>query len=161
MLNEEKSIHVIEFLGKEADQESWSEKFLSHGKHKGYKKLLSSGSMSGMDTIPTQDKYGNALKGYMDLTKEIGRLGELNELAYKDLILSINTCFSVRTVAFWLMRNAKSAYFLEGIYKVAWEKLLIKYGQHTASFLLKLKSKFHNSKVEPIAKDPYKWIMNL
>ena len=67
-----------------------------HGKQKGYKKLLvSNGSMPGVDEIPTQDEYENALKGDTDLNKKILKLGELNELTYKDLILSINTSSSV------------------------------------------------------------------
>ena len=57
MSNKEKSICIIEFLGKKTDGESWSKKFPLHGKQKGYKKLLViSGSTSGMDKIPTQDE---------------------------------------------------------------------------------------------------------
>ena len=36
-----------------------------------------------------------------------------------------------------------------------------KYGPYTASSLLKLKSEFHNSKLESIEKDPDEWILNL
>ena len=31
--------------------------------------LVRSGSMSGVDEIPTQDEYGNVVKGGMDLIK--------------------------------------------------------------------------------------------
>ena len=62
MSNEEKSIHIIEFLGTKDDCESWFKKFLLHGKHKGYKRLLvSSGSLSGVDKIPIQERYENAV----------------------------------------------------------------------------------------------------
>ena len=62
--------------------------------HKGYEKLLvTSGSMSGVDTIPMQVEYENALKGNADLNRNIIKLGKFNELAY-DLILSINTDYS-------------------------------------------------------------------
>ena len=45
-------------------------KFLSHGKHKGYRKLLvSTGSMPGMDKSPTQDEYESALEGNKDVDK--------------------------------------------------------------------------------------------
>ena len=47
--------------------------------------------MSGMDKISMQDEYEHALKGGMDLDKKIIKLGDLNELAYEDLILSVNT----------------------------------------------------------------------
>ena len=49
--------------------------------------------MSGIDKSPMQEEYENALKGDMDLDKKIIKLGELNELAYEDQILSINTNF--------------------------------------------------------------------
>ena len=74
MSNEEESIYIIEFLGKNIDQESWSEKLLSCGNHKGYKKLwVSSGSISGVDKTPAQREYKNALKGdfYLDKNHKI------------------------------------------------------------------------------------------
>ena len=48
-----------------------------------------------MDKIPTQDEYENALEFNTDLNKMIVKLGDLNELAYEDLILSINTSSKV------------------------------------------------------------------
>ena len=39
--------------------------------------------------ILTQDEYKSALEGDEDLDKKIAKLGELNELEYEDLILSI------------------------------------------------------------------------
>ena len=65
------------------------------------------------------------------------KLGELNELAYEDLTLSINTNPFVRKVAFGLVQITKSADFL------------------------KLKSEFCNSKLESIKKHPDEWISNL
>ena len=85
-----------------------------HGKLKGCKKLLvRSESTSGVDEIPTQNKYENVMEGDTDLNKKIIKLGELNELSHKDLILWINTSFPVGRVAFGLVRNAKSADFPE------------------------------------------------
>ena len=89
------------------------------------------------------------------------KFGELNELVYEDLILSINTSFFVGKVAFGLVKNAKSKGFLKGNYKVAWDRLVSKYALHTASFLLKLKSEFHNSRLDLIDKDPDEWISHL
>ena len=100
-----------------------------------------------MDKIPTQDEYESALEGDDDLDKKIVILGELNELAYEYLILSINTSSSVSKVAFGLMKNKISKDFPEGNCKVAWDRLVSKYAPHTASSLLKLKSRFHNSKL--------------
>ena len=128
MFNEEKSICIIEFLGKKTDWDSWSEKFLLHGKQKGYKKLLvSTGTTPGVDKIPTQEEYENALEGNNNLYKTIVKLGELNELAYEDSILLINTSSSVSKVAFGLVKNVKSKDFLEGNCNVAWDRLVSKY----------------------------------
>ena len=62
----------------------------------------------------------------MYLYKKIVKLGELNEVACEDLILSINTSSFVCKVAFGLVRNAKSADFLEGNCKIALERLISK-----------------------------------
>ena len=56
--------------------------------------------MSGMDKIPTQDEYKNAMEGHMDVNEEIIKLGELNKLTHDDIVLSINTSSSVGT---WLL----------------------------------------------------------
>ena len=65
-----KIICIIEFLGKKADWENWLKKFLSYVKHNDYIMLLvSSGSTSGVDKIPMQEEYENALKGNADLNK--------------------------------------------------------------------------------------------
>ena len=61
-------------------------------------------STSGMDKIPMQDEYENALKGNTDLNTKTVKLGELNELTYEDFILSSNTSSPVEKVAFGLVR---------------------------------------------------------
>ena len=108
-----------------------------------------------------QEEYKSALEGDDDLNKRIVKLGELNKCLYEDFILLINTSSSVGRVAFELVKNAKSEDFLEGTCKVAWDRLVSKYALYTASFLLKLKSKFHYSKLELIDKDPVKLISHL
>ena len=42
-----------------------------------------------------QGEYEKALEGDTDLNKKFMKLGELNEIAYEDHILSINTSVSV------------------------------------------------------------------
>ena len=44
---------------------------------------------------------------------------------------------------------------------MAWDRLISKYALHTASSLLKLKSEFHNSKLESIDTDTDGWISHL
>ena len=57
MSNEEKSFHVIEFLGKKTYCGSWSKNFLSCEKRKGYRKLLVSTSITlGVVKIPVVNK---------------------------------------------------------------------------------------------------------
>ena len=115
MLNNEKSIPIIEFSEKKTDWDSWSKKFVLHGKRKDYKKLLvSTGTTPGMDKIPTQEEYNSMLEGDDDLKKKIVKFGELNEFAHENLISSINTNSSVGKVAFVLVKNAESEDFLGG-----------------------------------------------
>ena len=64
-------------------------------------------------------------------------------------------------MAFGLAKNVKSADFPKRNYKIMWDMLVSKYALHTASSLLKLKSEFHNSKLELMEKDPDEWISNL
>ena len=108
-----------------------------HRKQRGYKKLLvSMGFTPGVDEIPMLEEHESALEGDEDLDKKIVKLGELNELVYKDLILLINTSSSVGKVAFGLVKNANSEDFLEGNCKMAWDRLVSKYALHTALSLL-------------------------
>ena len=113
-----------------------------------------------MNKIPTQEEYENAPKGDTDLNKKIIKLGKFNELAFEDHILSINTSSSFRKVAFGLVQNSKSVEFPQGNCKIAWDRLVCKYAPYTAFPLFKLKSEFHNSKLESIMKGPNKWISN-
>ena len=57
--------------------------------------------LSGMDEIPTQDKYENALECDMDLNKKIVKLGELNELSKEDSILLISSSSSADKWSLW------------------------------------------------------------
>ena len=57
--------------------------------------MLSSGSMYSRDKMPIQDEYDNSIEGVPNFNKKIVKLGESNELTYKDLILLIKTSFSV------------------------------------------------------------------
>ena len=130
MSNEEKIICFIYFLGKKGDWESWSEQ-------KGYKKLwVSSRSMSGIDEIPTQDEYENALEDDMDLDKKIIKLAELNDLAHEVLILFFNTTSSVvkADLDWWGMQRIQI--FPSETARL--HRIDSKYASHTAMSFLKL-----------------------
>ena len=102
MSSKEKSIRIIAFVGKQSDWDGWSEKFLARAKRKGYKKLL-----LGTEKVPTQEQIDLAESSSSSTDKKIIKLGELNELAYKDIVLSINHTSSSGKVAFSLLRIVK------------------------------------------------------
>ena len=101
--------------------------------------------MDRVDKVPTQDKYDKEIEVVMNLDKTIVKLSELNGLAYKDFILSINTSSAVEKVGFGLVRNVKSPEILKGNYKMTWDWLISEYLLPTAFFLLKLRHAFYKS----------------
>ena len=151
-----KSIRVIEFSGRTTDWEGWSEKFLARAKRKGYKKLL-----IGKETVPKVSAYAEA-EGKDDATsKKIVKLGESNEEAFEDVILSINHTTKQGKVAFSLVKNCKTSDYPEGNCKLAWDRLVAKYAPKTAPSLLKLKKQFANSKLGDAETHPDEWITEL
>ena len=82
-----------------------------------------------------QSEYEKALEGNTDLNKKFVKLGELNKLAYKNLILSINISSAVEKVVFGLVMSAKSLDNHNGDCKIAWDRLVNKYAPHIASYL--------------------------
>ncbi len=119
---EEKSMRIIEFSGKQADWDGWSKKFHARAKRREYKGLL-----LGRDKVPMQDQLELAEDSSSESNKKIIKLGELNTLAYKDIVLSINHTTSSGKVAFSLIKNCKSNEFPEGNFKLTWERLVKKY----------------------------------
>ena len=148
-----KSIRVIEFSGRTSDWEGWSEKFLARGKRKDYKKLL-----LGKERIPTQSEYEKAVT---DGNKEQIKIGDLNEEAFEDIVLSINHTSRQGKVAFSLVRNCRTSKYPEGNCKLAWDRLVAKYAPKTAPSLLKLKKEFANSKLDDNDKHPDEWVTEL
>ena len=53
-------------------------------------KVFISRKESGVDKVFTPNEYENALESKTDLDKKIVKLSSINDLAYKDFILSIN-----------------------------------------------------------------------
>ncbi len=89
--------------------------FLGQGKRKGYTKLLlCRKDQVGVNKVTTVEEY-NAAFGLSDYKKKnVVKLGELNELAYEDLILSINGNTTLGRVAFNLVKNCKTDEYPEG-----------------------------------------------
>ncbi len=163
MSTEEKSLCIIEFTGKHEHWEVWFEKFLAHGKRKGYTKLLlCKKNEVGINRVPSKASKFEAMEsGNSGADKKVVELGNLNEFAYEDLILSINGNTKAQKVAFSLVKNCKSDEFPEGNCKLAWDRQVNKYSPKTAPSYVKLKKKFTNSKLESSEEDPDKWITEL
>ena len=71
MSTEEKSIYIIEFLGKKSNWESSMEKFLSQEKCKGCSKLLvGDESKVRVDEVHKQEEYEEALERNTYLDKK-------------------------------------------------------------------------------------------
>ena len=162
MSTEDKSLRVIEFSGKRADWDAWSTKFLARASRKGYLKLLTGkGVTAGVDKIPTLAEYELAVLGSSDDDKKIAKVGELNSLAFEDIVLSINATSAKGKVAFSLVKNCKSDDFPEGNSRLAWDRMKRKYQPHTVPSLLKLEKQFINCRLENVDEDPEDWISKL
>ena len=106
-------------------------------------------------------KYADA-EGKDDATsKKIVKLGDANEEAFEDVILSINHTTKQGKVAFSLVKNCKTSDYPEGNCKLAWDRLVAKYAPKTAPSLLKLKKQFANSKLGDAEMHPDEWITEL
>ncbi len=139
------SMKVITFSGKKRDWDAWEEKFLAKAKRKGYKELL-----QGKLTIPVDSDVLD-LDG--DEDKEKIDIQEKNELAYGELILSMDTRESAGKVAFSIVRQSKSKDYPDGNAKVAWKDLRRKYAPTTVPSLAKLHKQFYGAKLKKKA-DP-------
>ena len=135
MASEEKSIKVIEFTGE--DFKIWSKKFVARANRKGYKGLL-----EGTDPIPTKSEYEAAESESNDTQKKTRRAWKLNELAYEDILLSINCSTSSGKTAFNLVDNCVTSDQPDGNCKLAWERLTSKYQPISTPSYIQLKKKF-------------------
>ena len=153
MTMESKAIHVLESNGKASNWYARNEKFGAKAKRRGYNKLF-----LGKETVHMHSKYDQAVT---DSDTSMIKLGQLDEVAYDDLILSINTTTKRGAVVLSLVKNSKTIKYLEGNCKIASDRLTTKYAPKTASSLLKLKKKFANSKLEGVYRNPDEFIMEL
>ena len=140
----EKSMRYLPFGGLKKQYVPWSEKFKARGKRRGYTKLL-----LGKVKIPTQDELDLAELGTSDEDQATVKKGELNELAFEDLILSINTDTKAGRVAFNKVKNCKTEEYPEGNCQMAWQRLEDTYYAKTAPTYVSLKKTFTNSRLDP------------
>ena len=97
-------------------------------------------TLRGIQTIPTIDQYMAAEADPSDASnKSIIKLWKLNELAFEDIILSINHTTNQGKTAFHLVDNSVTPQKPDGNCKIAWQKLTQKYLPKTAPSYIKLK----------------------
>ena len=107
---DDKAIRVLSFSGKQAEWAIWSEKFLARARRKGYRSIL-----LGNEQLPSDSED-------VSKDKKKQKLRNLNELAYEDLILSIDGSSNSGRVAFQIVRNCKTDELKEGDSSLAWKK---------------------------------------
>jgi hypothetical protein len=124
------AIIVIPFCGKVEEWLIWSERFLAKAKRCGFKDLL-------LQKLSIPKVYEE-----IDETSEIGKkksiIIEVNEIAYTELILSIDVKASSGKVAFKIIRGYKTKDYKDGNGVIAWERLKNKYEPVSAPSMVKL-----------------------
>jgi hypothetical protein len=109
-----RTIRIIPFYGKSEEWPTWSERFLAKARRYGFKDVL-----SGKVKVPRNDE-----DYYMesDEEKKLTIAADMNELAYTELILSIDDKTSSGKVAFNLVKGCKNKDFADGNASMARER---------------------------------------
>jgi hypothetical protein len=84
----------------------------------------------------------------------------MNELAYTELILSIDDKTSNGKVAFNFVKGCKNLYYTDGNASMAWEILKNKFEPSSAPSLVKLEKQFRQCSLKK-GQDPDIWITKL
>jgi hypothetical protein len=125
---------VITFCGKVEEWPIWSERFLAKAKCCGFKD-----SLLGKLSIP---KVYEDIDETSDIGKKKSIIIKLNEIAYTELILSIDVKASSGKVAFNIIRGFKTKDHPNGNGAIAWERLKNKYEPVSAPSMVKLEKQF-------------------
>jgi hypothetical protein len=88
-------------------------------------------------------------------------LRDLNELAYEDLILSIDGKKDYGRVAFNIVKGCRTSEYEDGNARLAWTCLKEKYTSQSALSRMKLVREFTQSRLENGNKDPDIWLTEL
>ena len=127
------AIRVIPFYGKSDEWPTWSEKFLAKAKRYGFKDVL-----LGKVTIPKTDEVFNVES---EEGKKMTMTADLNELAYTELILSIDDKTSSGKVAFNLVKACKNKDYVNCNAFMVWERLKNKFEPVSAPSLVKMEKR--------------------
>ena len=131
------AIRVITFSGEHRYFKIWKEKFEARAVRRGYEKIL-----NGDDPIPRSSEDESAL------TAEEKKTKDLNEEAFADLILSMDTETSGGRVAFGIVARAKKGEYKRGNARQAWKDLQEKYEPTTAPTMSKLSQVYQNARLK-------------
>jgi hypothetical protein len=133
------AIRVLNFSGRKEEWPSWNEKFLAKAKRSGIKDLL-----LGKVEIPTSL---DVIDEKTEEGKKLLRIADLNEIAFIELILSIDVSNSNGKIAFGIVKSCKSKEFEDGNAALAWDKVKKKYDPISASSLVKTEKMFRESRL--------------
>jgi tellurite resistance-related uncharacterized protein len=97
-MNDLSTIKVIPFYGKNEERPTWSEKFLAKARRYGFKRVL-----LGKVKVPGTDEDYDETES--EEGKKLTIAADMNELAYTELILSIDDKTSSEKVAFNLVKG--------------------------------------------------------
>jgi hypothetical protein len=92
--------------------------------------------------------------------KKLTIAADMNELAYTELILSIDDKTSSGKVAFNLVKGYKNKDYADGNARIAWERLRNKFEPSSAPSLVNLEKKFRQCSLKK-GQDPDIWITEL
>jgi gag-polypeptide of LTR copia-type len=143
------TIRVISFCGKVDEWPNWSEQFLAKAKRYGFKDLL-----LGKLSIPKLDDVFDEI---LEEGKKMMKVIELNEIAYTELILSIDMKTSNGKIAFNIVKGCKTQDYPDGNAASAWEKLKYKNEPVSALSMVKLDKQFRELTLKK-GQDPEVWI---
>jgi hypothetical protein len=100
------AIRVLSFAGSKYEWPTWSEKFLAKGKRSGIKDVL-----LGKVLTP---KSSEVFDENTDEGKRILKIIDLNEMAFTELVLSIDVSSSSSKIAFRIVKSCKIKDYEDG-----------------------------------------------
>jgi len=153
MSEEEKAVRYIIFNAKKSEWPTWEPKYLARATTKGLDDIFSG-------EIKLRKKTEIEAETDESKMNEDEIATKMNARAYNDLMLSIDTTKHHGKTAFKIVKQCKNDEYPNGNAKQAWDKLKQKYSSTSVGTMLKLKEKFHSSKMKK-SQDPSEWILEL
>jgi len=138
-LIEEKNLKVVTFSGKQEHWKYWEINFLAQARRKKFREIL-----QGTIPIPKDNEKFDLNKPD---DKEKLEIREKNELAFEELVLSIDTTQGDGKVAFQSICGCRNDDYKNGNAADAWKCLHDKFAPNMTPIKLELKSEFQHTKL--------------